>query len=67
MVNIGEKFQSSFTGREYVVKRIIGNWALMETENGVFQILTELKSLGLFYNKIEPNELGELQNRLKGS
>jgi hypothetical protein len=51
MIKNGDKFKSTFTGRVYGVKKIKDSMVLLEAENGATQVLTEKKSLELFYKK----------------
>jgi hypothetical protein len=47
----GDKYKSKFTGQVYGVKRIKDSMVLLEAENGSTEVLTEKKSLELFYKK----------------
>jgi flagellum-specific peptidoglycan hydrolase FlgJ len=47
----GDTVKSFLNGNYYKVKRIVKNMAVLESEDGQSQILTEAESLNLFYNK----------------
>jgi hypothetical protein len=51
VVKNGDKFKSTFTGQVYGVKKIRDSMVLLEAENGSTEVLTEKKSLELFYKK----------------
>jgi hypothetical protein len=56
MPEVGDKFKGLITGATYVVKKIEGEMALLEEQNGKNQVLTELSNLKLFYDKEEKEE-----------
>jgi len=58
MITEGERFRSVFTGKEYRVKKIEGKMVLLETENGVSQVMTDRGNLKLFYKKEEKKDEG---------
>ena len=47
----GDTVKSFWNGNCYKVKRIVKNMAVLESEDGQSQILTEAETLNLFYNK----------------
>jgi flagellum-specific peptidoglycan hydrolase FlgJ len=47
----GDTVKSFLNGNYYKVKRIVKNTAVLESEDGQSQILTEAETLNLFYNK----------------
>jgi len=47
----GDTVKSFLNGNYYKVKRIVKNMAVLESEDGQSQILTEAETLNLFYNK----------------
>jgi flagellum-specific peptidoglycan hydrolase FlgJ len=53
----GDTVKSLFNGNYYKVKRIVNTMAVLESEDGRSQILTELETLNLFYKKKEEDEL----------
>ncbi len=54
-VKHGDVFKHSLDGMDFVVKKIINNIAVLESQNGMKQILTEVNTLELpsFYSKKE--------------
>ena len=58
MITEGEKFKSIFTGKEYLVKKVEEKMVLLETENGVAQVMTDRGNLKLFYKKEEKKNEG---------
>jgi hypothetical protein len=53
----GDIVKSFFNGNDYKVKRIVENMAVLESEDGQSQILTEVETLNLFYKKKEDIKL----------
>jgi hypothetical protein len=49
----GDIVKSLFNGRYYKVKRILKSMAVLQSEDGHSQILTEVENLNLFYKKKE--------------
>jgi hypothetical protein len=49
----GDTVKSFLNGNYYKVKRIVKNMAVLESEDGRSQILTEVETLNLFYKKKE--------------
>ena len=49
----GDTIKSLFNGNYYKVKRIVKSMALLQSEDGQSQILTEVENLNLFYKKKE--------------
>jgi hypothetical protein len=49
----GDTVKSFLDGNTYKVKKIVKSMALLESEDGRSQILTELDTLNLFYKKKE--------------
>jgi flagellum-specific peptidoglycan hydrolase FlgJ len=53
----GDIVKSFFNGNYYKVKRIVKTMAVLESEDGQSQILTEVETLNLFYKKKEDMKL----------
>jgi flagellum-specific peptidoglycan hydrolase FlgJ len=53
----GDIVKSFFNGNYYKVKRIVKTMAVLESEDGQSQILTEVETLNLFYKKKEDIKL----------
>ncbi len=51
----GDMFKRSSDGADFAVKKIVNNMAVLESQNGMKQILTEVNTLKLpsFYSKKE--------------
>jgi len=49
----GDTVKSLFNGKYYKVKRIVKSMAVLQSEDGQNQILTEVENLSLFYRKKE--------------
>jgi len=49
----GDTVKSFLNGNTYKVKKIVESLAVLESEDGRSQILTELDTLNLFYKKKE--------------
>jgi hypothetical protein len=49
----GDTVKSFLNGNYYKVKRIVKSMAVLESEDGQSQILTEVETLNLFYKKKE--------------
>jgi hypothetical protein len=49
----GDRLKSILDGEDYVVKKVVENMAMLESQNGKKQILTEVDALRLFYRKKE--------------
>jgi len=49
----GDTVKSLFNGKYYKVKKIMKNMAVLQSEDGQSQILTEVENLNLFYEKME--------------
>ncbi len=47
----GDIFESIFDGQDYIIKKVTETMAMLESENGKKQILTEVDALRLFYRK----------------
>jgi len=45
------RFRSKITGNVYEVKKIVNKMIVLESLNGVSQVLTELDNIALFYEK----------------
>lgn len=45
----GDILKSLLDGEDYIIKKVVENMAIPESENGKKQILTEVDSLRLFY------------------
>ena len=50
---VGDTVRSILNGIEYQVKKIVKSMAVLESQNGKRQILTDLENLTLFYKKKE--------------
>ena len=61
MVKIGDRYRSTVTMKEYVVKKVIRDMVILETPDGNAQVLTEDSSLRLLYRKVEENPEGSLE------
>ncbi|MGZ3513838.1 MAG: hypothetical protein ACXU93_07815 [Thermodesulfobacteriota bacterium] len=51
--NDGDTVKSLFNGKYYKVKRIVKSMAVLQSEDGQNQILTDIENLNLFYKKKE--------------
>lgn len=49
----GDILESILDGEDYIVKKVAENMAMLESQNGKKQILTEVDTLRLFYRKKE--------------
>jgi flagellum-specific peptidoglycan hydrolase FlgJ len=49
----GDTVKSFLNGNYYKIKKIVKSMAVLESEDGQSQILTELETLNLFYKKKE--------------
>jgi hypothetical protein len=49
----GDTVKSFLNGNYYKVKRIVKSMAVLESEDGQSQILTDVEALDLFYKKKE--------------
>lgn len=45
--------KSILDGEDYIIKKVVENMAMLESQNGKKQILTEVDTLRLFYRKKE--------------
>ena len=45
------RFRSKITGNVYEVKKIVNEMIVLESLNGVSQVLTELDNIALFYER----------------
>lgn len=52
MPKVGDLFRSSLTGRVFGLKRLQGEMALLEREDGAAELLTECENLRIFYAKL---------------
>lgn len=54
----GDKFKNAVDGVEYVLRKIVDRMALLESQDGKRQILTEVENLRItsFYQKMELNK-----------
>jgi hypothetical protein len=54
----GDKFKNAVDGVEYILRKVVNRMALLESEDGKRQILTEVDNLRIdsFYQKMELNE-----------
>ena len=49
----GDILKSILDGEDYIIKKVVENMAMLESQNGKRQILTEVDTLRLFYRKKE--------------
>ena len=49
----GDILKSILDGEDYIIKKVIEDMAILESQNGKKQILTEVDTLRLFYRKKE--------------
>jgi hypothetical protein len=49
----GDILKSILDGEDYIIKKVVENMAMLESQNGKKQILTEVDTLRLFYRKKE--------------
>ena len=49
----GDILKSLLDGEDYIIRKVVENMAILESENGKKQILTEVDTLRLFYMKKE--------------
>ena len=49
----GDTVKSILNGKNYKVKKIVKSMAVLQSEDGQSQILTEVENLDLFYRKEE--------------
>ena len=49
---IGEIFKSSLTGKVYEVRRILDQTVILQSLNGLNQVLTPKENFNLFYEKM---------------
>ena len=54
---IGEVLRSSLTGKVYEVRRILDQMVILQSLNGMNQVLTGKENLSLFYEKVFSIEL----------
>jgi len=54
----GDKFKNAVDGMEYIIRKIVNRMALLESQDGKRQILTEVDNLKItsFYQKMELTE-----------
>ena len=52
----GDILESILDGEDYIVKKVVENMAMLQSQNGKKQILTEIDTLRLFYRKKEEIE-----------
>jgi hypothetical protein len=50
---IGDILKSILDGEDYIIRKVVENMAMLESQNGKKQILTEVDTLRLFYRKKE--------------
>ena len=55
----GDIFKNCLNGMEYGIKKIVNRMVLLESKDGMKQILTEVDSLKIrsFYQKMEQNKI----------
>jgi hypothetical protein len=49
----GDILKSILDGEDYIIKKVVENMAMLESQTGKKQILTEVDTLRLFYRKKE--------------
>ena len=49
----GDILKSILDGEDYIIKKVVKNMAMLESQSGEKQILTEIDTLRLFYRKKE--------------
>jgi len=49
----GDILKSILDGKDYIIKKVVENMAMLESQSGKKQILTEVDTLRLFYRKKE--------------
>ena len=49
----GDKLKSILDGEDYIIKKVVKNMAMLESQSGEKQIITEIDTLRLFYRKKE--------------
>jgi len=49
----GDILKSILDGEDYIIKKVVKNMAMLESQSGGKQILTEIDTLRLFYRKKE--------------
>ncbi len=49
---VGDLFQSHLTGRVFGLKRLEGEMAFLEREDGAAELFTERENLGIFYARL---------------
>jgi hypothetical protein len=49
----GDTVKSLLNGKSYKVRRIVNSMAVLQSEDGQSQVLTEVENLNLFYRKKE--------------
>lgn len=49
----GDILKSILDGEDYIIKKVVENMAMLESQSGKKQILTEVDTLRLFYRKKE--------------
>jgi hypothetical protein len=55
MTHERDRLRSKITGNVYEIKKIVNEMVVLESLNGTSQVLTESKSIGLFYDS-EPKK-----------
>ncbi len=50
---IGDHLRSILNGEKYIIKKLVQNMAVLESQNGMKQIITEVDNLRLFYTAEE--------------
>ena len=65
-VGIGERLANCLTGQVYRVGLINKEWVVLESEDGLSQVLTERVSLGSLYRQVDhrADGRGEVQFKL---
>jgi len=49
----GDILKSILDGEDYIIKKVVENMAMLESQSGKKRILTEVDTLRLFYRKKE--------------
>ena len=65
---IGDILKSLLDGEDYMIKKVVENMAMLESQNGKKQILTEVDALKLFYRRKEEIKVWtKIESRERGT
>ena len=62
--NEEDTVKSLLNGKYYKVKRIVKSMAVLQSEDGQSQILTEVENLNIFYKKAVSKLYGSMQEKI---